>query len=282
MVNRRQLGFWLLIYLFVLGIISGSVYGQEQKDRLKIVVTTSLIGSIVQEVGEDRVEVITIVPSGMCPGHFDIRPGDIKVLEDAQVALEHGFEGELFVKDMLKLIENEDLLRVTLNVKGNWMVPDIHIQAVDRIVEVLSQVKPEYAELFKSKALDYKKEITNLARQIQQEAKELRVSEVKVVCSGMQAEFVDWVGFDIVATYHRPENFTPRQLKEIINRAKQANVKLVIDNLQSGAKAGVPIANEIKRPHLILTNFPQDFEGRLSYLNSLEENASKLFRAVEF
>lgn len=282
MVDSRRLGYWLLVLLFFSGVATNALYSQKQRgSELKIIATTSLIGSIVQEVGGDRVEVITIVPFGMCPGHFDIRPGDVKILQDAQVVLEHGFEGELFVEDMLGLIENEDLLKITLNVKGNWMVPEVYIQAIDKIVEVLCQAEPEYAEFFKSKALDYKQEVVSLGRQIQQEAKELIVSEVKVVCSRMQVEFVDWLGFEIVATYGRPEDFSPKELKEIIKQAKEANVELVIDNLQSGAKGGVPIADEIRRPHLILTNFPQDFEGKLSYPKSLKENASKLFRATK-
>ncbi len=281
MVDYRRLGFWLLIYLFVLGVATNSLHGQDQEGRaIKVVVTTSLIASIVQEIGGDRVEVVTIVPFGMCPGHFDIRPGDVKVLEEAQVVLKHGFEGELFVEDMLKLVENPDLVRTILSVEGNWMVPEVYIQAIDKIVEVLSQVEIEYAELFKYNALDYKKEIVSLARQIQQEAERLRVSEIKVVCARMQAEFVEWLGFEVVATYGRPEELTLRKLKEIIDKAKEANVRLVIDNLQSGPRAGVPIADEIRGIHVVLTNFPQYFMGRLSYPKSLKENAFNLFQAL--
>jgi ABC-type Zn uptake system ZnuABC Zn-binding protein ZnuA len=224
---------------------------------------------------------VTVVPAGMCPGHFDIRPGDVKVLETAKVLMEHGFEGELFVENMLKLVENPEMLRVTLNVRGNWMVPKVHIQAIDKIVENLNRLKPGDAEFFKSKAKNYKHQITQAGKEIQRKAKELGVGEIKVVCSQMQLEFVDWFGFKIVSTYGRPEDFTPNELKRIVKKAKEGNAKIVIDNLQSGSKAGVPVAEEIGALRVVLTNFPQDSGGELSYLNSLKENASKLFKAIK-
>jgi zinc transport system substrate-binding protein len=270
--------FLLFIFSIVYSVVS---YPRtEANHQFTIVATTSLIGSIVQEVGGDKVELVTIVPSGMCPGHFDIKPGDVKALEDAQVILEHGFEGESFIEKMLPPVNNEDSLRVTLNVKGNWMVPEVYILAIDKIVEVLCRVKPEYADFFKSKASSYKEELLGVSSRIRHELTPLRVGEIKVVCSKMQTEFLAWLGFDIVATYDRPEDFTPGELEDIIRKAREANIKLVVDNLQSGAKAGVPIANELRCPRVVLTNFPKDFEGKLSYIESLKENVSKVLGAI--
>jgi len=281
-MNAKRVFVILAFFTFSLAWQTKDALAAEQRQvKLRVVATTSLIGSIVEEIGGEKVSVVTIVPAGMCPGHFDIRPGDVKVLEEAKVLLEHGFEGELFVENMLKLVENPEMLRVTLNVKGNWMVPKVHIQAIDKIVENLSRFKPEDGELFKSRAKKYKHRITQAGKEIQRKAKELGVEKIKVVCSRMQEEFVDWFGFKIVSTYGRPEDFTPNELKRIIKKAKEGDAKLVIDNLQSGSKAGVPIAEEIGALRIILTNFPQDFGGEISYLNSLKENASKLFEAIK-
>lgn len=257
-----------------------SFQGQRSNDRLKVVSTTSLIGNIVKKIGGEKVQVVTIVPEGQCPGHFDIRPGDVKVLEEARLLLEHGFEGELFIEDMLNLVENKNLQRMILNENRNWMVPEIQLQAVDKIVDVLCRIKPECENIFLKNAGDYKRAVKNLARDIRLKAKELKVGKVTVASSEMQSEFVDWLGFNIAVIYGRPENFNPVMLKEMIEKGKSEEVKLVIDNLQSGAKAGIPLAEEIGCPHLVLTNFPLEYEGSVSYLKSLKENASKLFQAV--
>ncbi|MBW1679419.1 MAG: hypothetical protein JRJ08_04645, partial [Deltaproteobacteria bacterium] len=64
-------------------------------------------------------------------------PKDAKLLEEAQVVLEHGFEGELFLDNMLRSNRNRDLQRFALKEEGNLMVPDIHLQAVDKIAQFL-------------------------------------------------------------------------------------------------------------------------------------------------
>ncbi len=268
---------WILSGIFAPLFSCGAI----SQPKLKVVATTSLIASVVQQVGKGEVEVVTIVPSGMCPGHFDIRPGDVKVLEQARLLLEHGFEGEIFLDEMIKLIQNRKISRVTLNVQGNWMVPEVYIRAIDRIVQVLSAAIPEHVDSFKFKASGYKQQILSLGRDIRRQAQELRIAEIKVVCSEMQAEFLTWLGFDIVATYTRPEDFTARELQEIIKKAKDANAALVVDNLQSGAKAGIPIARELSCPHVVLSNFPREFQGQFSYQESLKANAAKLFRALK-
>ena len=263
-----------LILLFSILLLSHCGWSRQFTEKLKLVTTTSLIGNIVQQIGGDKVEVTTIVPGGMCPGHFDVRPGDIKLLSDAQIFLIHGWES--FVEKLVNSVRSRKLLVKTINVQGNWMVPDIQLRAVDAITNILCKINPENAKYFRNQSNIYQKQILALKREIKQKAKNKRVNRISVVCSEMQAEFVKWLGFNVVATYGRPSDLTASKIKEVLDRARRENVKIVIDNLQSGPDAGIPIANEIGGVHVVLTNFPID-----SYLQSLQDNASKLFEAVD-
>lgn len=281
MVVSKSLIFWVLVCFFVLGTDSQLVFSKDKVSKeLKVVATTTLISSVLQEIGGGKVEVATIIPAGICPGHFDIKPESIKLFEEADILLMHGFENNLFVGKMLKLIKNPKLLVISLDTKSNCMIPDIYLEIIDKIVKVLGEAKPEDAALFTLRATEYEEDILQLKLNIQEEARNLRINAVKVVCSKMQAEFLNWLGFDIVATYGRQEDISPKELMEIIEKAKVENVKLIIDNLQSGAKTGMPIAEELKIPHLVLTNFPQEFEGNFSYTKSLSRNTADLFQAV--
>ncbi len=47
---------------------------------LKVVTSTSLLASIVERVGGDRVDVVNIIPPAQCPGYFDVKPGDVQKL----------------------------------------------------------------------------------------------------------------------------------------------------------------------------------------------------------
>ena len=253
-------------------------YGKEKQKKIKIVATTSMIGCITKAIGEEQVEVVTIVPSGMCPGHFDICPKDAKLLEEAQVVLEHGFEGELFLDNMLRSNRNRDLQRLALKGEGNLMVPEIHLQAVDEIAQFLSNIEPEHNDAFALQAEMYKKRVTDYSRKIERKFKELNVDSIKVVCAKMQAEFVKWLGFNIISTYGRQEDLSPKELLEIVRAAKREGVRIAIDNLQSGSNVGKQIVEDIRGRQVVLTNFPLGD----SYLASLKENVDKVIRACKW
>lgn len=86
-----------------------------------------------------------------------------------------------------------------------------------------------------------------------------------------------WAGFDIMATYGRSENLTPRALRDLIEIGRKHHVRLVVDNLQSGPEIGSQIAEDIGAGHVVLTNFPE--HG--SYLKAIQKNARALCDALD-
>ena len=257
---------WIVVLLLA--------WGGKPQEEIKVVTTTSLIGSILREVGRDRVEVRVIVPSSTCPGHFDLRPGDIKLLADAQLLLSHGWER--FVKRLLRSTQSKRQIAREINIPGNWMVPEVYLKAVERILPLLCELDPDNREYFQNNATVYRRKILKTGEELKKRAEEMGVGEINVVCSEMQKEFLRWLGFKVVATYGRPSELTPRQIKRVITVAREKGAKIVVDNLQSGPQAGTPVVEEIGGVHVVLTNFPIR-----SYLESLRDNAEKLFKAVE-
>lgn len=262
---------FILTFVFFIGIS----FGVKADRDLQVVVTTTLIGSIVQEVGGEKIKLNVLIPAGMCPGHFAISPGDLKGLEQAELVLKHGFEGEnLFDKLFAKL--GEDKAEVaTLNLKGNWMVPSLYVRAVDRITEILSENFSDYEVFYKNKSLYYKNKVNEIVEWIKKEKGD-NFSGVKVVCSRLQKPFLEWCGFNVVASYGRSESISIEEYKKLIELSKRESIKLVVDNLQSGSKVGIPIAEELRIPHVILTNFPRKKGDKFSYLESLKNNIDKL------
>ena len=236
------------------------------EQKTKIVATTSLIGDIVEKIGKDRLNITIIVPAGMCPGHFDIKPGEVRDLWDAKVIIIHGWE-----KWIEKLIRStkKKLPIKTIKIEENWMVPDVQIRAAKEITRVLSGVDPQEREWYEKNLIEYREEIQSLAKEIEKVRGDL--SNVRVVCASYQEGFLKWLGFDVISTYGRQEELTSKEIVEIIKEAKKEGVQIVVDNLQSGPDAGLLIAKEIGADHLVLTNFPTN-----GYITSLKENINKI------
>ena len=136
----------LIIGFLVFSLVISSLLGgcaTAGTSNLKVVTSTSLIAQIVERVGGDQVNVVNIIPPAQCPGHFDVKPGDIQKLAEADLFLLHGWQGEKFSQDLIASANNPDLSVVTLDIQTtenqNWMVPAVQIEATDKITAALCQ-----------------------------------------------------------------------------------------------------------------------------------------------
>jgi len=102
-----------------------------------------------------------------------------------------------------------------------------------------------------------------------------------VICAQEQAGFVNWTGFDLVATYGRPEELSVADIEQLVVQAKEAGVTLVIDNLQSGGTANSEtIARDIGAAQVTISNFPGGFEGTETWEKTLDNNVDLLLGAL--
>lgn len=236
---------------------------------LQVTCTTTLIESAVRAIGRDRVSVTTIVPFGMCPGHFDISPSEVKRIKGSDLFIAHGFER--FLKDLVKG-EGDVIPIVRVGVQENWMIPGVHIKAVKRITDILSSRCPASASFFQKNAAQYSAAIRREEHRLLDELAYLRATPV--ICSELNASFIRWLGFSVVATFPRDEDISVKGLRDITRAAKRAGVHCVFDNLQSSGRVGRTLASELKIPLVMLSNFPG--EKSPSYLETLKQTGQTI------
>lgn len=274
--------FHFLVVFLVLGCLlwlAGGCTPKEQ-EKLSVATGTSLIAAIVEEVGGDRVEVTNIVPPGACPGHFDLKPSDVQKLATAKLFLRHEWQGSMFTQDLINSVHNEDLVVVPVAVEGNWMAPPVQKEAVEKIAEILIENDPANRSYYEENKKRLISSIEAKEREIRAKLQAANVSNIKVMCSSMQEGFLKWAGFNVVATYGRPEEFTPQTIQELINKGKQEGVKLVVDNLQSGPDAGKGIAKELGAVQVTISNFPGALPQTDTWAAAVEKNVELLLDAV--
>ena len=287
----------LVAAILTLSLVVASLLGgcaPAGTTKLKVVTTTSLLAQIVERVGGDLVDVVNILPPAQCPGHFDVKPGDIQKLADADLFLLHGFQGEKFAEELIASANNPNLTVVSLDVKApatppnwrpppppaNYMVPAVQLEATDKVAAALSQVDTENSAVYQNSATDYKEMIAAKEAKIKAKLNQVNPSGVSVICGGMQARFVQWVGLNIVTTYGRPDSLTPQVVKELVDKGREAKVTLIIDNLQSGKGAGAGIAEELGCKRIILSNFPGGFDNTETWEKAIDRNIELILEAM--
>lgn len=248
---------------------------------LKVVTTTSLIEDIVTQVGRERVTVVNIVPPASCPGHFDVKPGDMRVLAGARLFLVHDWQGETFTAELIASARNPDLETVVLGIRGNWLTPPVQAEAIEAVTVALEGADPENAAFYRANAGALQETVAATGREAADRLAAARVDGVKVLGNDMLTGFLEWAGYEVVGSFGAPDDTSPKEMEALLQVGREAGVVLVIDNLQSGHEAGVAIARELGARHVTLSNFPGGLEGTDTWALTVVRNTDLLLGAME-
>lgn len=286
----------IVFYAFVLlptMLIQGPLQTQARPSpveqavvKIDIMTGSSLITNIIQDVAGNKLETGTLIPPGVCPGLYDVKPSDIEALANSKALFIHDYQANFQnIKEAIEATEDpiSDYYRVTvaINVTGNWMVPQVQAEAVDKIAQDLGWIDLENAAYYRERAAERVKAILAKGEKVRNRLQEAGVEGVKVICADMQAGFVEWAGFDVVATFGRPEDLSPAQMDELITQANEAGVALVIDNLQSSATTlGAALKQDIEAIPVTISNFPGGLENTGTWEKAIDKNVDLLLTAL--
>lgn len=263
--------------LLLATLLTIPVAAAAQGRPLKIMAGTSLIEDIARDLTAGQGEILTIIQGSSCPGHESAKTLDFVFAAKADILLIHAFQnGMPQISGMLEAVNNTALRVVILNLRGSWLVPENQKEAVRRIAAALIELAPEQAPMVEQRMRRRLKRVDDLAAECVRRLAPARGKAV--LAAAMQAEFLAWAGFEVVQVYGRAEDCSASQLAAVLKAAQGRKVRGVVDNLQSGADAGLPLALELRTPHLVLSNFPGSGPNVPDYFSLLRANVEQLAR----
>ena len=279
---RKKILIGLLIAAVVGALVTVLVLTQHAQPSTDIMAGSSFITSIIQNVSDGKLEARTFIPPGVCPGHYDVKSSDIEALANSKAFFIHNYQQNYEnVTGLIEAAENPALIVTVINITGNWMTPPVQAEAVGKIAEALGEIYPENAAYYQGNATERVQVILSKGVEVKYTLIEAGIEEVKVICAEMQAGFVGWAGFDIVATFGRPEDLSPADVNQLITEAKQAGVALIIDNLQSGSTTlGASIEQDVEAIPVTISNFPGGFENTETWEKAIDKNVDLLLAAL--
>jgi ABC-type Zn uptake system ZnuABC Zn-binding protein ZnuA len=266
----------VLFGVVLLGAGLGLLKVGHAQENPVVVATTEILGDFVRKIVEDRVELVVLIPGGMCPAHYDIRPSDVAAVARAALVLHHGFEPW-----MENLVKSSGSKALVVKIGDDWNVPPNAIQQVGLVGDALGKVFPRDALAMQQNAAAFQKRIEELSARLLARAQGLNVQEAKAISQAFQAQFVSWLGFTVVGTYPPPERVSAQLFVQLVQLGREQKVALVVDNLQSGVGGGARLAFEIGAINVILTNFPGAVPHTRDYLEVIAHNGTQMFEALE-
>jgi len=238
-----------------------------------VIVTTTVLGSVVDDLAGNEVDLVTIVNPAICPAHYDVKPSDIYAVSNADLVIYHGFE-----KWIETIYETSGSKAGLFKISGPWATPDGIKSYYEEVASVLKdQLGIDVSDRLKNRI----QELNEVTGEIQREAEKMETSSIKVITMSWQKEFVQWLGFDVVGEFGPPEKLSSADIEKLVELGKSEGVILVVSNLQSGTQVGERIAGEIGAVHVILSNFPESSPETSTLIDLTKENSKKIFEAIK-
>ena len=246
---------------------------------LRIVCANSILADFTANVVGDLAQVEYLMPSGVCPSHYDARPSDATMVADADVIVMMGWEG--WLNGLIESTGQTEVPVIKCAGKGAQNLPEDVKAFVDHIAAGLSDVMEEDATTISANADAYKAEIDAKAAELQDRVQAAGVAGTKVVVMQWQKDFVEFLGFEVAGVYAPPEGLSVQDQLNVSTTAADEEVALVVDNLQSGTEFGAKVASDNGKEHVVLTNFPDARPGTYSYLDMIDSNTDDLIEGAE-
>lgn len=271
---KRVLCFALLGFLLLLEVCPRRARGEISSPAPVVVVSTSMIRALVQDVVGDQFQILALLSPASCPGHFDLKPANARLIRKAELIISHPFQ-----KAML------EILRQHVQGEERWLIlpeeksltlPDQYLQMGRYLLSIFSGKFPKKRPLLEKQWLQRQSAISQIAEECRKKFSTSGAASFPLMASFRQQEFLEFWGFPLMGIFDVPGGTSMSTLKELIQRGRREKVRGIIGNLQSGDREAKLLAAKIQVPMVMLSNFPGGEPGMESYKDLLQVNSGKI------
>lgn len=248
-------GFFLVI---VMGIVLGSFGAAQAADPLTVFVSLPPQKFFVERLGGDRVQVAALVPPGADPHTFEPSPAQMKALSRASLYFAIGvpFEKTLVarirsVNPQISVIRtDEGLLKRAEHGDGEpdphvWLSPPLVMAMARTMVVALMKADPADPAGYEARYQHFLADVASLDVEIHRTFQEAKPPRVFYVFHPSWGYFAEAYGLKQVAVESEGKEAKPAHLKELMESARRAGVKVLFVQPQFSRRSAEMVAKEI-------------------------------------
>lgn len=306
--NRRSrvylmfgVGLTLGALIIVLGILVltrlGAVGRQAQTDddsKIRVLVAVAPLAYLVERVGEDRVVVSTLTPTGKDPESFSPTPADLAALASTRLFFRVGLAVEdRFAKNVASIAPKSRSVDLCKNVEllpnpcghshsesaGNhsshshshshscssseldphvWTSPAVARRLVEEATAALCEASPENAEFFRTNAATLDAELAALQSELSARLEPFQ-GRTFVVFHPAYGYFANEFHLTQRAVESQGKAPRPRELAELIETARAAGVRATIVQPEFDQAAAQVVADAIGAELIVHSPLEKDY-----------------------
>lgn len=298
-----------LIFIFSLLLtFSNSAFAAE---KIKIVVTTSVIADLVKQVTGEWAEIYTIAAPNRDIHFYHPTPKDVLKVKKADVFVHGGLDLEAWRNPLLEAAGNrrflgnaEASIDVSKNIKlldvpdsvsrvegdihiyGNphyWLDPDNAKMMIGNIVGSLNKLYPGDSELFSRNGAQYKNNIEKKIPDWAMSWRPYRGTVSAVTYHNSWAYFAKRFGVEVVGQLEPKPGIPPtaKHLAQLIALMKEKNVGLIIKESFQESRTPEKLSKASGAQVVTLLQFVGERDEAKDYISMMDYNFNELKKALE-
>lgn len=279
MRRRNHMLLYIVALLIAVSFLVPPAGAVQMEEEVRVVCANSILADFASNVIGDHGRVEYLMPAGVCPSHYDARPSDADMVEEADVIIMMGWEG--WLNNIISSTGNDDALVIRCGDLGEQNLPEDVKGFVGRIAAQLGEAYPDFAPDVSANAAAYQASIDAKAEELSKRVEAEGLAGTKLVVMQWHKAFVESLGFEAVGAFGPPESLSVQDQLNVTETASRGDVVMVVDNLQSGTDFGALVAKKARKSHVVLTNFPDAAPGTYTYLDMIDYNTAQLIEGAQ-
>lgn len=272
----------------------------DTTQKMQVTVSFNAMYEFAKAVGQDKVEIKTIIPDGTEPHDFEPTASDIVSLSDADIFIYNGLGMESWADDAINASENSDLISIVASdgaeaIKNTdedeveehgeydphlWLSLQGAMLEVQNIATGFENADPANADYYAENAADY---IAELQEIYDTYSEKFASVDNKTFVTGHAAFHYFCRDFGLtqesVEDVYADGEPSTKQLAELIDFCTQNNVTVVFAEELASTKVTETLATETNATVETIYTVEGSEDG-LSYLDRIQSNCEKIYQAL--
>ncbi len=267
----------------------GDDAGPAAGGKVKVVTSLGIFADMAKEVGGERAEVAALLPPGADPHTFELSPGDVRRITEADVVFinGNGLEGglERTISENLgghgRLVAL-DFSSIVFATAHRWLDPTAAVRYVEEIAEALKEADAQDAGGYESRARDYIARLQTLDEEIQIQIAAIPKDKRKLITYHRSFDDfagrygLDVAGYVVASPGGDP---SPADVSKLVDTIRSQKIPAVFKEPQLNSRVLEQIASDTGAE--VCTLYSDSLDDRVTtYIEMMRFNAAELARCL--
>lgn len=303
-MNKLLTGIIILSAALIVG--SAAFFSKQNTAQNKPQIAASFypLAEIAEEIGKEKISIITLIPAGMEPHDFNPNPEDRVNLQKSKIFIYNGAGLEPWITRVLPDLKNIELIDASKEIEllsassqkneneesslydpHFWLDPTLMLKIVNAISLKLVETYPENKSFYENNAAKYNEKLLNLDSEFRKEISNCEKKEI-ITSHAAFAYLAARYGFtQIPISGISEEEPAVSRIAEIARITKEKNIKYIFFETLTNPRLSETIAKEAGAETLVLNPVEgltlEEKRQEKNYISIMRENLANLKLALK-